>query len=150
MKVIFIKDLKDQGKKGEIKEVKDGYAKNFLIKNKYAVLLTEKSLEKLNYDVNSEKMKEKANIEVAEKFKKELENLTLQFKTKVGKNNKIFGSISTKQICDELDKKGYKVNKKDLLLKVPISVLGTHKVIVQLHKGIHANLTIQLINEDRE
>jgi len=150
MKVIFIKDLKGQGKIGEIKEVKDGYAKNFLIKNNYAVLLTERSLEKLSNDIKNKKQQEEGNVREAEKIKQELEDLVLQFKNKVGKNEKVFGSISTKQICDELEKKGYKISKKNLLLENSISILGAHIVRVELYKGVVANLKIHLIKEDNE
>ncbi len=145
MKVIFIKDLKGQGKIGEIKEVKDGYGKNFLIKNKYAVLLTEKSLEKLEQDKKLKQEQEDENKKQAEQLKAQIEKLTLKFKVKVGDKNKIFGSISSKQICDELNKKNIKIDKHNLLLDKPLSSLGYYQVKIQLYKDIIADIKIQII-----
>ena len=118
MKVIFIKDLKKTAKKGEIKEVKDGYAENYLIKNKYAVPLTEKNIGKINEE-NKQKAIEDNNLrEEANKLKEQLEKVTLLFKVKTGEHDKVFGSISPKQIKEELDKKGYKIDKKQLTLMI--------------------------------
>ena len=105
MEVIFIKDLKGQGKKGEIKQVKDGYAENFLIKKGYAIKSTKSSLEKLE-DENKAKAKEeeKAKKE-ALSIKEKLEKVTLTFKVKTGDNDKVFGSISVKQIKEALKEK---------------------------------------------
>jgi large subunit ribosomal protein L9 len=145
MKVIFIKDLKGQGKIGEIKNVKDGYGKNFLIKNKYAVLLTEKSVEKLHVDNDLKEQKNKENIEIANKQKEQLELLRLQFKVKTGEQDKVFGSVSTKQIVEKLLQDGFKIEKKNIILDNPLSTLGFHQVKVELYKGINANLRIELI-----
>ena len=105
MKVIFLKDLKGQGKKDEIKEVKDGYAENFLIAKGYAVKLTEQSLSKFNRDKAKEKDLDDKNREEALKIKEKIEKEELIFKVKTGEADKVFGSISPKQIKEELDKK---------------------------------------------
>ena len=97
MKVIFIKDLKKQGKINEIKEVSDGYATNFLIKNGYALKYTKTSSEILNTELENAKIKEKKDIEEANKTKEKLEKETIKFIVK-SNNGKVFGSISTKQI----------------------------------------------------
>ena len=111
MEVIFIKDLKNQGKKGQIKEVKDGYAENFLIKNGYAVKKTKENLSKLNHEIaKKEKETEEKKVE-ATKVKETLSQLVLEFKVKTGEGDKVFGSISQKQIKEELEKKGYKIDK---------------------------------------
>ena len=146
MKVIFIRDVKGQGKAGEIKEVKDGYGK-FLIQNKDAVLLTKKSLEKLQFDNELKRQEESEKIIEAEKIKQEIEKLTLQFKLKVGSNGKVFGSVSTKQISEALIEKGYQIDKRNIITDGSLSSLGTHRVKVELYKKISANLTIQLIND---
>lgn len=147
MKVIFIKDLKKQGKINEIKEVSDGYATNYLIKNGYAVKYTKGSLDRLNSDLENNRLEEEKLISIAENTKKEIEKLKLQFKVKTGKNDKVFGNISTKQISDELAKKGYNIDKKKILIDVPLNVLGTHFVEIELHKKVKAKLTIELISE---
>lgn len=145
MKVIFIKDLKKQAKKGEIKEVKDGYAQNFLIKNGYAVQVTEKNMENVKKENDAKKQEEEKLTKEAEVIKKELEKLTLVFKVKTGEQDKVFGSISPKQIKEELLKKEYKIDKKQIELVTSLQSLGFHKVIVTLYKEVKAELKIQLV-----
>lgn len=145
MKVVFVKDLKKTAKKGEIKEVKDGYAENYLIKNGYAVALTEKNMQ--NIKKENAKLKEEDNKlrEEAEKQKVSLEKLTLVFKVKTGDHDRVFGSISPKQIKEELLKKGYKVDKRDFNLTTSLQSLGFHKVEINLYKDIKAEVKVQLV-----
>ena len=147
MKVIFIKDVKGQGKKDEIKEVKDGYAMNYLIKNKYAVPYTETSNKRLNDEIKERKVQEEKDIEEANKIKEKLKKEKISFKVKTGKEDRVFGSISSKQIKDELDKLGYKIDKKKIILDTPISSLGHHFVKIELHKKVVAELEIVLNKE---
>lgn len=147
MEVIFIKDLRGQGKKGDIKNVSDGYAKNYLIKNGYAVLKTKEELVRLE-KANANKLAEdKANKEKAKELKKKLDEVTIEFKVKTGEYDKVFGSISVKQIKEELNKLGYKIDKNQIMLEVPISVLEFHKVEVELYSNIKANIKVHLIKE---
>lgn len=145
MKVIFVKDLKKQAKKGDIKEVKDGYAQNFLIKNGYAVQVTEKNMENVKKENDAKKQEELEQTKKAEEIKKELEKLTLVFKVKTGEQDKVFGSISPKQIKEELLKKGYKIDKKQIELITSLQSLGFHKVMVTLYKEVKAELKVQLV-----
>ena len=143
MKVIFIKDLKNQGKKGEIKEVKDGYAKNFLIKNGYAVKETKESLKILDRDNKKAEELDKENREQAKKIKKELESKSYKFQVKTGEGDKVFGSVSVKQIKEKLDEK-YKIDKKQIIIKNPIQSLGFHEVDINLYKEIKATIKIEV------
>lgn len=145
MKVIFIKDLKGQGKKGEIKEVKDGYGTNFLIKNGYAVLANESNLKHFNTQKNKELLEESLYIKECEKTKEQLEKLKINIKVKVGKEDKVFGSVSTKQIVTELKKQNFDIDKNKIKITTPLSSLGTHNVAIELHKKVIANLKINLI-----
>ena len=145
MKVIFIKDLKGQGKKGEIKEVKDGYGTNFLIKNGYAVLANESNLKHFNTQKNKELLEESLYIKECEKIKEQLEKLKINIKVKVGKEDKVFGSVSTKQIVTELKKQNFDIDKNKIKITTPLSSLGTHIVAIELHKKVIANLKINLI-----
>ena len=145
MKVIFIKDLKGQGKKGERKEVKDGYAENFLIKQGYAVKETTESLAKLNRDNKNEELKDQELRKLAIADKEKLEKEKIVFQVKAGKEDKVFGSISAKQIKEELDKKGYSVDKKNIIIDNQIASLGFHKVDVVLYKDIVAKVNIELV-----
>lgn len=145
MKVIFIKDLKKQAKKGDIKEVKDGYANNFLIKNGYAVQVTEKNMENVKKENEAKRQEEQELSQKADQVKKELEKITLVFKVKTGEQDRVFGSISPKQIKEELLKKGYKIDKKQIELVTSLQSLGFHKVTITLYKEIKAELKVQLV-----
>ena len=144
MKVIFIKDLKKQGKVNEIKEVADGYATNFLIKNGYAVKYTKTSNEILNTSIKNKQLEEENNIKDANKIKQALEKIEIVFHMKSGTDGKTFGTISTKQIAEKLSEIGYKIDKKQLIIDVPLNVLGTHYVAVNLHKKVVCKLKVVL------
>lgn len=146
MKVIFIKDLKKQGKINEIKEVSDGYATNFLIKNGYAVKYTKTSSDILNKDIKQKEEAEKKAIEEAKKIKEKLEKISLEFLVS-SNQGKVFGSISTKQISEALSKKGFSIDKKIIVIDNALSSLGTHIVFVQLHKTVKAELKVVLIQK---
>lgn len=144
MQVIFIKDLKKQGNKGEIKSVKDGYAQNFLIKNGYAIPVNDKNLTELSNEKVREKNIDNKNKEQALKLKEKLEKESFEFKIKVGKNDRVFGSISTKQIKESLMEKGYQIDKKQIQMNNIIS-LGYHDVIINLYNSISANIKIHVV-----
>lgn len=144
MKVIFIKDLRNQGKTNEIKEVSDGYATNFLIKNGYAVKYTKTSNERLNNDIEKNRQQEEKNKEEANKLKQELEKEKLKFIVKAGVNGKVFGTISSKQIADELKKKNYNIDKKKIQTDNSLNTIGNHYVEIELYKNIKAKLQVEL------
>lgn len=144
MKVILLQDVKKQGKKDQIIEVSDGYARNFLIKNGLAVAATETSRNRLARELDTRKQEEDARIEeckeIAEKLKKE----EVIIKVKTGEQDKVFGTVSSKQICEELKKKGYNIDKKKILVTYPIDVLGTHNVKIELHKKVEGEIKVTL------
>lgn len=144
MKVILLKDVKKQGKKDDIIEVSDGYANNFLIKNGLAIRYTEGSKNKLNYEINERQKEEDKKIDEFNKIKKELENKRICFTVKSGKDGKIFGTISSKQISDEIKKMGYNIDKKTIVMDHVIDTLGTHVVVANVHKKVQIKLTIQV------
>ena len=143
MRVIFIKDLENQGKKGEIKEVKDGYAKNFLIKNGYAIKETKESLKKLERDKQKQKELDSQKKAEALKIKQELESQTYKFTVKTGKEDKVFGSISVKQIKDKINDL-YHLDKTQINLEKPIQTLGFHEVEINLYKDIKAIIKVEV------
>ncbi|MDD4053856.1 MAG: 50S ribosomal protein L9 [Bacilli bacterium] len=147
MKVIFLKDVKGQGKAGDVKEVSDGYAKNFLIKGDLAVPATSTSMKRLKVETDAKEAEEQEVIKECEKVKKELENKVLIFKVKTGEKDKVFGSISSKQISSELSDMGYDIEKKSIVLPEQLSSLGVHIVKIILHKKVILKLKIQLVRE---
>ncbi|HIU39917.1 MAG TPA: 50S ribosomal protein L9 [Candidatus Aphodocola excrementigallinarum] len=144
MKVIFKKDVKGQGKKGDIKEVKDGYAENFLIRNGYAVLYTQRSKEILDRENKDKASKLAKEIKESEKLRDELKDRVLTFKVKTGKQDQVFGSVSTKQIAQKLEAEGYKIDKKKIVLDEPLTTLGYHEVKINLHKNVEGYVTVLL------
>lgn len=143
MKVIFINDLKKQGKKGDIKEVKDGYA-SFLIKNGYVVPANDGNLKQFNTQKEKEKLNETLKIKDCESLKNELEKLTIKIKVKTGAGDRVFGSVSTKQINEELKKLNYNIDKNKIKTNESLTSLGTHIVEIELHKQVIAKLKVNL------
>lgn len=143
MRVIFLKDVKNQGRKGEIKEVSDGYAINFLIKKGLAVKETPTSLNKLNEEILNDKKEDERLKKNAQVLKKDLEVLTLEFFANGGKNDQMFGSISSKQIKDELSKKGYDIDKHQIKME-SINCFGYHNVCIDLYKDISATIKVSI------
>ena len=142
MKVILLKDVKKQGKKDAVIEVSDGYANNFLIKNGLAIRYTQGSKNKLNYEIGERQKEEDKLVSELESIKKVLENKELKFNVKTGKDGRMFGTISSKQISDEIKKLGYNIDKKTIVMDHSIDSLGVHKVVANVHKRVQINLTI--------
>lgn len=145
MEVIFIKDLRNQGKKGEIKKVKDGYAENFLIKKGYAVIKNKENLRKLENENALKARENEDNKNKALELKEKLDKLVLEFKVKTGEGDKVFGSISPKQIKEELKNKKINIEKTQIKLKNNISSLGFHNVEINLYGKINATVKVHVI-----
>ena len=143
MKIILIKDVKKQGKSGDILEVKDGYG-NFLINKGDAVLATSNSVNRLDRENKQKEENENKLIKECQILKNKLENLKISFKVKTGEGDKVFGSISVKQIVEELKNKGYNIDKKLIKINNQISYLGFHNVDIELHKKVKATIKIEL------
>ncbi len=143
MKIILIKDVKKQGKSGDILEVKDGYG-TFLINKGDAVLATSNSVNRLDRENKEKELKENNLIRECEVLKKKIENLKISFKVKTGEQDRVFGSISAKQIVEELKNKGYNIDKKQIKINNTISSLGFHNVDIELHKKVVAKLKVEL------
>lgn len=143
MKVIFLTDVKKQAKKDEIKDVKDGYA-TYLINNHLAVAYTQGSVNVLNKQVQKRQEEEDKKVEECNKIRKKLEDKSIKFKVKTGDMDKVFGSISTKQISEELTKLGFDIDKKKIEVDSEINTLGTHRVRINLHKKVSFYINVIL------
>ena len=135
MKVILLKDVKNVGKKDEVKEVNDGYASNFLFKNKMAVPYTKGSQKVLAAQLSQRAANEAQLEKEANELKERLKTMTFEFKLKLGKNGNVFGTVSNKQIVQALDEAGIQIDKKRLHKEEPINSLGTTIIKVDLYRN---------------
>jgi large subunit ribosomal protein L9 len=148
MKVIFLKDVKGKGKKGEVKNVADGYAHNFLLKKGLAVEATNANVGQLEGQKKKEEKLAQEELEEAKKLKGTLEELTVEMKAKSGEGGRLFGSITSKQIADVLKKEhGIKVDKRKIEMNDAIRSLGFTNVPVKLHTDVTATLKVHVTEE---
>ncbi|MDE5053585.1 50S ribosomal protein L9 [Niallia taxi] len=145
MKVIFLKDVKGKGKKGEVKNVADGYAQNFLLKQGLAVEANAGAVSTLNAQKKKEEKLAADELEEAKALKEKIEKLTVELTAKSGEGGRLFGSITSKQIADELKKKHQiKIDKRKIDLNDAIRSLGVTKVAVKLHQEVTATLNVHV------
>lgn len=143
MKVILLSDVKKVGKKGEMVDVADGYGRNFLIANKLAVQATAGSQKRLDEEKHQQMLNEKELEKQARILAEKLETLMLEFRVKSGKEGRMFGSVSTKQIAEELNKKyGIQIDKRKILDTSPITSLGVTKVRVELYRNVIGTINV--------
>lgn len=148
MKVILKENIKSIGKKDEIVNVSDGYARNYLFAKKLAVEANNENLSKLKAKKDSENYKKDIEKQEAKKVAEELEKIKLQFKVKQGKNGKIFGGISSKEIAEKLEKQQkIKVDKKKIELRESIKTLGITKVSIKLYEGVIGTIKVEVLPE---
>lgn len=148
MKVIFLKDVKGKGKKGEVKEVSTGYAQNFLLKNNVAVEATAANLSQLEGQKTRQKKDAAAELAEAKELKEQVEKLTVELKAKTGEDGRLFGSITSKQIGQALEKQHkIKVDRRKMELPEPIRALGFTNVPIKLHADVTATLKVHVTEE---
>lgn len=147
MKVILIKDVKAQGKKGEVIEVSDGYAKNFLLKNNLAIEATSVNLNSLKISKEAADHRKAVEKAEAEEIAKKLNGMTLTISMKVSETGKIFGALNTQSIADALEKEGVTIDKKKIVLPEPIKTIGAHTVTVKPYAEVSAKLKVVVVGE---
>ena len=149
MKVILLADVKKVGKKDQTVEVSDGYANNFLFPRKLAGPLSKKSAEVLeNQQEERKELAAKMKAD-AEALAKKLEGITLSFKVKTGREGKLFGAVSLKQVADELAKQGIEIDKRKFVDKGPLDELGYHHISVELYKGVIGKVHVEIKGEEK-
>ena len=148
MKVILLSDVKKVGKKGSIVEVSDGYGANYLIPNKLAVKVTKTSMDIKNKQDDEKAKQDEQNRIEALALKERMENLTVKITSKVGKDGKMFGAISTKQIVEEYKKQfDIELDKRKIIDSKSISSLGYTKIKIELYKNVIATITVHVEEE---
>lgn len=148
MKVILLQDVKSLGKKDDIVEVSEGYARNFIIPKKLGVEANGKNLNDIKLKKANEEKQAAQRLDEAKEYAKVIESKTVVVKIKVGEGGKIFGSVSSKEIATEAKAQhGMELDKKKIQLSEPIKALGTVKVPVKLHPQVSAELTVRVVEE---
>ncbi len=148
MKVILKADIKGVGKKDEIINANDGYARNFLFPKNLAVEANNENLAKLKSKKDGESYHKAQDMELAKKQAEQIEKMTLSIKVKAGENGKIFGGVTAKEIADGLKReKNIDVDKKKIVLKETIKTLGRFSVEIKLYEGVTAKLTVNIVAE---
>lgn len=148
MKVILLEDVKSLGKKGEIVNVSDGYARNFVLPKKLGLEATSKNLNDLKLQKANEEKVAKQILDEAKELAKKVEAGKVEVKIKVGEGGRTFGSVSTKEIAIAVkEQMGYDIDKKKIQLKDAIKALGTHVVPVKLHQKVTAELKVIVTEE---
>ncbi len=148
MKVLLVKDVKSLGKAGEVKEVKDGYGRNFLIKNGFAKQATTEVLRRHQANLRRAEEKNQEEIRELNKIKNKIEKITLKLKRKLGANGSLFGAITKDEISKELQaQKDIQIDKKSIDIDSLIKATGNYDVCVKLGHSISANLKLEVIGE---
>ncbi|WP_062238079.1 50S ribosomal protein L9 [Fictibacillus sp. FJAT-27399] len=147
MKVVFLKDVKGKGKKGEIKNVSEGYARNYLLPNNLATEATKGALSVVEGQKKSEEKKAAAVLEEAKQLKEKLDEMTVEIKTKSGEGGRVFGSVTSKQIADGLKKMNITIDKRKIDLTNPIRSLGYTDVPVKLHPEVTGTIKVHVVEE---
>ena len=145
MKVILLKDVKGTGKKGEIKEVSDGYARNFLLKKGVAVEANQANMKELDEKSKSKERKALIEYEEAVLLGKQMKNVNIQIEVKSGEGGRLFGSITSKEIAEQLKKqKNIDIDKRKILMDEPIRTLGSTLVEIKLHQKVTTKIRVDV------
>ncbi len=147
MKVLLVKDVKSLGKAGEIKEVKDGYGKNFLVAKGFAKVATDEVIEEWKRQQAAKAEEEAKEIARLEELKKKLENVKPVIRKKLGANGSLFGAITNHDVADALKDLGIEMDKKHIHLDHVIKATGEYEADVKLGHGIHAKLQFEVAGE---
>ena len=147
MKVILKQDIKGVGKKNEVINASDGYARNFLFPKNLAVEATAENMQKLNSQNQAKQYRKDLEKEQAQEIAKKLEKITVEIKVQAGENGKIFGSVSSKEIAENLEKQ-YKItiDKKKINIKEPIKVIGVRTIEAKLFEGVVGKIKIDVVS----
>nr|NNM89663.1 50S ribosomal protein L9 [Bacilli bacterium] len=145
MKVVLLQDVSGQGKKGEIKNVSEGYARNFLFPRQLAKEATAEALKEIEAHHASIARKEEQQKQAAVKLAEQLKDYELTIEVKVGEGSRVFGSITSKQIAEGLAKAGFVIDKKKIVLHDAIKGLGTMPVAIKLHHEVTAQIHVHVV-----
>lgn len=144
MKVVLLKDNKKYGKKGDVVNVSDGFAKNYLIPNKIAAVATNSTLNEAHQLKESKQHHAQVLLDEAKALKDKLKLVRLELGLKTGDSGKLFGSVTNKEIHDELLKLGYDIDKRKIVLSSPLKTAGLHDIAIKLHPEVKASVLVEI------
>ncbi len=147
MKVILRQNYESLGQVGEIVEVKNGYARNFLIPRKIAYAALKGNIRALEEEKKTIEKKKQLEIQAAEKLGGELEKVSITIPVQVGEEDKIFGSVTTQMIADALKEKGYDIDRRKIEIEEPIKSLGIYGISIKLHQNVTTNIKVWVVRE---
>jgi len=148
MKVILLQDIKSVGKKGQVLDASDGYARNYLLPKKLAVIADAANMNELKTKQEATKYKRDMSMQTAKELAEKMKGFEITFKIKSGENGKTFGSVTSKDIADELNKKYFvEVDKKKVMLSDAIKNIGTYNIEIKLFEGVSGNLKVTVLPE---
>jgi large subunit ribosomal protein L9 len=151
MQIILIQEVKNLGKEGDVVEVKEGYARNYLLPRKMAIEATPGNLSQIEKLRQKRALREAKELEEMKFLQSKVEGLVLEFTKKAGETGKLYGSLTAREIAEGISRAvGFEFDKKYLELSEPIKELGKHHVRVNFGKGIHATITVNVLPEDSE
>jgi len=150
MKVILLQDIETLGKKWEIKEVADGYARNFLIPNKLAKLATAQAVEEAELMIEKEDEQAKKDLESVESLVSRLDGYEVKIKMPVGEEGQVYSSVNTQNISSSLKEEGFEVSPKQIKLEEPIKEIGEFPVVVELDHGLEAEITVIVEGQEKK
>lgn len=142
MKVILKQDVKGTGKKGEIIDVSDGYAKNFLLKKGLAEIASSVAVNSLKLQKEAEERRRAEEIREIKELAAKINKTSVTVTIKCGENGKVFGSVTSKEIASKLSELGYELDKKKILLKEPLKTVGEYPVEIRFMEGVSAKITV--------
>ena len=146
MKIILKADVKSVGKKGELINASDGYARNYLFPRDLAMEATEGNMKTLEHQKSKEAKKKGEELQNAKDFAKKLSGLEVSIKVKVGDSGKLFGSITSKDIAEQIKAQhGIEIDKKKIILEDPIKIAGTYEVEIKVYPEVHGKLKVNIV-----
>ncbi|MBO8131227.1 MAG: 50S ribosomal protein L9 [Candidatus Marinimicrobia bacterium] len=145
MKIILLQDYENLGKAYDEVEVKDGYARNFLIPKGIAIKSTKQNLKIIENRLNMQKFKEEKKLRQAKQLAEKLQKISLTIPVQVGEEDKVFGSVTSHEIAESLKEKGFDIDKKNILLEEPIKALGIYDIPIKLHSEVTATIKLWVV-----
>ena len=149
MKVILISDVENIGSVGDVKDVKNGMARNYLFPRKLAIKATEANLKAWESRIEAIRLRKTEILENARALAEKLEGLEITIPAKSGEEDRLFGSVTSQNISDALGEKGFEISRRDIALDSTIKALGTYSVALKLHTDVTRQITVNVVKEEQ-